>query len=133
MMLYSAVLIIPADLKPEADAVGAAMGWGATSYTIPLGDGEKSTHFGLRADVDAQFIRWIKGLDQLPEDCAGLAAPVIAALIADFSPDPTVAPELELGEGADEDTSTILWGRAHLDAVLAAHGLIETCAPVPAP
>lgn len=132
-MLYSAVLIIPAHLKPEADAVGAAMGWGMTSYTIPLGDGEQITHFGLRADVDAQFIRWINELDPLPENCADFAAPVIAALIADFSPDPTVAPELELGEGADEDAPSILWGRAHLDAVLAAHGLIETIAPVLSP
>ena len=132
-MLYSAVLIIPADLKPEADVVGAVMGWGVTSYTIPLGDGEQITHFGLRANVDAQFIRWIKGLDPLPDDHADLAAPVIAAMIADFSPDPTVAPDLELGEGADEEAPVILWGRAHLDAVLEAHGLIETLAPVRAP
>jgi hypothetical protein len=118
---YSAVLIIPADLKPQADAVGAAMGWGPESYTIPLPNAKNPTHYALRADVDAQFIRWIKGLDPLPESCADLAAPVIAALIADFSPDPTV----EYGEGGDE-VPPVLWGREHLVAVLVAHGLVDT-------
>jgi hypothetical protein len=28
-MRYSAVLIVPADLKPQADTLGAAMGWGS--------------------------------------------------------------------------------------------------------
>ena len=109
MPAHSAVLIIPADLKPQADAVGEAMGWGSTSYTIPIPDAEAPTHYGLRADVDAQFIRWIKGIEPLPESCADLAAPVIAALIADFSPDPTL-------EG--DEPPPVLWGREHLDAVL---------------
>jgi hypothetical protein len=120
VMRYSAVLIVPADLKPQADTLGAAMGWGSESYTIPIPDAENPTHYGLRADVDAQFIRWIKGIEPLPESCADLAAPVIAALIWDFSPDPTIeAPE-------DDETYSappVLWGRKHLDAVIAAHGL----------
>ena len=111
MPAHSAVLIIPADLKPQADAVGEAMGWGSTSYTIPIGDGEQVTHYGLRADVDAQFIRWIKGVDPLPDPSF---QPVIDALIADFSPDPTY-------EG--DDPPPVLWGREHLDAVLLDQGL----------
>ena len=110
-MSHSAVLIIPADLKPQADAVGAAMGWGETSYTIPIGDGEQITHYGLRADVDAQFIRWIKGVDPIPDPAF---QPVIDALIADFSPDPTY-------EG--DEPSPVLWAREHLDAVLETMGL----------
>jgi len=114
---YSAVLIIPADLKPQADAVGAAMGWGPESYTIPLPNAKNPTHYALRADVDAQFIRWIKGIDPLPDPSA---APILDALIADFSPDPTV----EHGEG--DEVPPTLWGRAHLDAVITAHGLVDT-------
>lgn len=91
------------------------MGWGPVSYTIPLPDSDEPTHYGLRADVDEQFIRWIRGLDPLPESCVELAAPVLPELIADFSPDPTV----ELG--GEEDAPPVLWGRAHLDAAVAAH------------
>ena len=113
-MQHSAVLIIPADLKAQADAVGAAMGWGGESYTIPLGDGESVTHYGARADVGEQFIRWVRGLEPLLEGMDS-AQPVIDALIADFRPDPTY-------EG--EDPPPVLWGRAHLDAVLGALGLM---------
>lgn len=120
-MRYSAVLIVPAALKADADALGAAMGWGPESYTIPLPKGaEEPTHYGLRADVDEQFVRWIKGLDPLPVEGG---EPVMEALIADFSPDPTIeeAPE-------DDETYTappVLWGRKHLDAVAKREGLVQ--------
>ena len=108
-MQHSAVLIIPAALKPAADAVGAAMGWGAVSYSIALSDdGETLTHYGARADVSEQYIRWVTGADPLPDPAF---QPVVDALIADFSPDPT-----------DPEKPT-LWGREHLDAVLAQHGM----------
>ena len=110
-MQHSAVLIIPADLKAQADAVGAAMGWGGESYTIPLGDGESVTHYAARADVSEQFIRWVKGVDPLPDPSL---QPVIDALITDFSPDPTY-------EG--DEPPPVLWGREHLDAALAHMGL----------
>jgi hypothetical protein len=109
-MQHSAVLIIPAAMKPHADAVGAAMGWGEQSYTIALGDGETVTHYAARTDVSTQFIRWIRGLDPLPDP---QAAPVVAALVADFSPDPLAG---------DSDLPTV-WGREHLDRVLMAMGL----------
>lgn len=113
-MQYSAILIIPAALKPAADAVGAAMGWGEISYTIPLASDPESsevTHYAARADVTEQFVRWIKGVDPLPDPAA---QPVIDALIADFTPDPTYA---------GEDPPATLWGRAHLESVLAKRGL----------
>ena len=40
-----------------------------------------------------------------------LLRPVIGALIADFSPDPS------------DSEKPVLWGAAHLEAVCAAHGL----------
>lgn len=107
-MRFSAVLLIPAAMKSQADALGETMGWGPVSYTIPLGDGETITHYAVRADVSAQFIRWVRGLDPLPDPAA---QPVIEALIADFSPDP------------DNPDAPALWGRAHLDAVMAAMAL----------
>lgn len=110
-MQHSAVLIIPAELKPAADILGATMGWGAVSYTIPVGDGETVTHFAARADVSPQFVAWITGTEALPNPAAQT---VIDALISDFSPDPAY-------EGSDPPP--MLWGRAHLDAVLAARGL----------
>ena len=109
--MHSAVLITPTALKAQADAVGAAMGWGPVSYTIPLGDGETVTHYAARADVSEQFIRWMRGVDPLPEGMEH-AQPIIDTLIADFSPDPTY-------EG--DDPQPVLWGREHLDKVLTEH------------
>ena len=113
MQQHSAILIIPAALKPQADAVGQAMDWGDVSYTIALTDDPESqevTHYAARADVSGQFVRWIKGVDPLLDPAA---QPVIDALIADFSPDP---------EDAEKPA---LWGREHLDAVLSVHGLVQ--------
>jgi hypothetical protein len=115
--MHSAVLIVPAHLREQANNVAEVMGWGPSNYNIPIPDAENPTHYALRADVTEQFVRWIKGLDPLP--VAG-AEPVMEALIWDFSPDPTIeAPE-------DDETYSappVLWGRKHLDAVIAAHGL----------
>lgn len=112
--MYSAVLIIPAALKAQADAVGAAMAWGHVSYTVALGpagvEEPEITHFGCHAGVSEQFVRWVRGLDPLPDPAA---QPVIDALISSFSPDPTI----------DPDPRPVLSARAHVDAVLAEHGL----------
>lgn len=109
-MEYSAVLIIPAAMKPMGDAVAQAMEWGNIAYTIPLStDEETVTHYGCRADVSPQFARWVRGDDPLPDQ--GLA-PVINALIWDFSPDLDPDPE---------NPKPTLWGADHLDAVLAAN------------
>ena len=96
--MRSAVLILPEDLKLQGDAIGEAMGWGPESYTIPLSDDQINiTHYGLRADVDDQFIRWITGIDTLPIPDADI---VLESLIYDFS-----------------GTEHSLWGREHLDYV----------------
>jgi hypothetical protein len=111
-MTYSAVLIVPAAIKPQADAIGKAIGWGDVSYTIALGDGETITHYGARADVSAQFVGWVRGEHPLPD---AAFAPVIAGIIADFSPNPDPA----------EDSAPVVWGKAHLDRVLGATQLIR--------
>ena len=96
--MQSAILILPADLKAQGNAVGEAMGWGPESYTIPLSNNSMDiTHYGLRADVSDQFIRWITGVDALPIEGADV---VLASLIYDFS-------------GAEHN----LWGREHLEYV----------------
>lgn len=110
MQEFSAVLILPAALKDAGDAVAQAMGWGQIAYTIPLGADDTVTHYACRADVSEQFTRWIKGDDPLPDPSI---APVVSALIWDFSPD------------LSDPEKPRLWGRAHLDAVLAANGLVE--------
>lgn len=112
MQEFSAVLILPAALKDAGNAVAQAMEWGQIAYTIALSadGGETVTHYACRADVSEQFMRWIKGDDPLPDP---YIAPVVNALIWDFSPDP------------DDAESQRLWGRDHLDAVLAAQGLVE--------
>ena len=96
--MQSAILILPAELKSQGNAVGEAMGWGPESYTIPLSNnGLDITHYGLRADVDDQFVRWITGVDPLPMSDVEI---IIASLIYDFS-----------------GTEHSLWGREHLDYV----------------
>lgn len=119
--MYSAVLILPMALKDAGDQIGAAMGWGPVSYTIPLisEDASEATHVGLRADVQPSFIDMIEAARQgvYPEALPEAALrPVIEALIADFSPDPS-APE-----------KPVLWGAEHLEAVCASHGLVRAAA-----
>jgi hypothetical protein len=102
MVMQSAVLILPANLKTQGNTIGDAMGWGPESYTIPLSDnGADITHWGLRADVDEQFVRWITGVDPLPLPDANT---VLESLIYDFS-------------------ENSLWGRDHLEYVCALHNL----------
>ena len=119
-MLYSAVLIIEDSLREQADAMGAAMGWGPVSYTIPLvaaqspedspedRPDEPITHWACRLDVPRSDIAAIRA--------EGEAAPalqdhgtVLQHLVADFSPDPD----------APADAQSALWGHAHLGATLA--------------
>ena len=113
--MHSAVLILPIQLKAQGDAIGAAMGWGSPSYSIPLAaeGASEATHVGLRADVHPSFIDMIVAAGQgvypeaVPE---AVLRPVIEALIADFSPDPS------------DPEKPVLWGADHLEAVCATHG-----------
>lgn len=114
--MHSAVLILPMALKDAGDQIGAAMGWGPVSYSIPLAaeGASEATHVGLRADVQPTFIDMIVAAGQgvYPEAVPGaVLRPVIEALIADFSPDPS------------DPEKPVLWGADHLEAVCAAHGL----------
>jgi hypothetical protein len=105
MVMQSAVLILTTDLKSQGNAVGESMGWGPESYTIPLStNGIDITHYGLRADVSDQFIRWITGVDPLPIPDAEI---IIASLIYDFS-----------------GTEHNLWGREHLEYACNQNNLI---------
>ncbi len=102
--MQSAVLILPVELKSQGNAVGEAMGWGPESYTIPLStNGIDITHYGLRADVSDQFIRWITGVDPLPITDAD---EILTSLIYDFS-------------GSEHN----LWGREHLEYVCSNYNL----------
>lgn len=107
--MHSAVLIIPAAMLAQANALGESMGWGPESYTVPLStDGETVTHYGCRADVGSLFVEWINGTTPLPDPAA---QPIVDALIWSFSPDP-MAPD-----------APVLWGREHFDATMAQHGM----------
>jgi hypothetical protein len=60
--MYSTVLITPAALVTEANALGAALGHGPETYTVPLtADGETLTHWGAHAVTTASFIDLILG------------------------------------------------------------------------
>ena len=85
------VLIVPADLKDKANALGAAMGWGPDSYSVPLSadSGEPATHWGLNiANAGEDFITLLEGaakgqmpehLDFPPEDFAKVLGGLIDA------------------------------------------------------
>lgn len=104
--MKSAVLILPAELKSQGNAIGEAMGWGPESYTISLSDnGVDITHWGLRADVDAQFVRWITGVDPLPLSGADT---VLESLIYDVA-----------------GTEHNFWGKDHLDFVCNNYNLTQ--------
>ncbi|ATI41946.1 hypothetical protein CBW24_07975 [Pacificitalea manganoxidans] len=68
MTHYSAVLIIPADLLDKANALGAAMGHGPESYSVPLSDGEGVTHFGARARVLPAFSAMLAAAGRIPQE-----------------------------------------------------------------
>jgi hypothetical protein len=104
MVMQSAVLILPTELKLQGNTISEAMGWGSESYTIPLSDNDFDiTHYALRADVDNQFIRWITRVDSFPIVEAEL---IIDSLIYDFA-------------GVEHN----LWGREHLEYVCNNHNL----------
>lgn len=69
MTHYSAVLIMPTALIDKANALGAAMGHGPDSYSVPLSDGEGVTHFGARARVRSSFCAMLAAAGRItPEE-----------------------------------------------------------------
>lgn len=69
MTHYSAVLIMPSVLLDTANALGAAMGHGLQSYSVPLSDGEGITHYGARARVRPSFCAMLAAAGRIaPEE-----------------------------------------------------------------
>lgn len=127
-MTTSALLIIPAALRPAANTVGAYMGWGPENYTIHLSsDGATLTHYGCRTDVTAEFMATLlaAGYDLTR---AGMTVDEIAAVQAVLDALPS-APVIPPGAAAvlaalDIDLSASLWGIDHARAALAARDLM---------
>lgn len=104
--MLSCVLILPVDLVPVGDAVGAAMGWGPKNYTVNLRSSSGLTHMGLHAWVTEGFRDLVVSGAYPPALAdAGITEPahqaMTAALISSFQ---------ALADG-------------HFDQVCAAHGL----------
>lgn len=101
--MSSTVLLIPAALQADGNAVAEQMGWGPSNYSVPVTtDGTTVSHYGLHTFTSAQFQGWVEGTEPLPEGMTH-AQPVIDALIYSFRDD--------------------IKNREHFDAVLAANGL----------
>ena len=93
----SVVLIAPAALLEQVNALATAMGWGPDCYSVPLSltGAAPATHWGLRTWATASFVALVDGAarGELPQELAGTFAPadvatLIAALI--ISTDPAV-------------------------------------------
>lgn len=75
------VLIIPANLLTKANALGAAMGWGPDSYSIPLSvsGSAPATHWGLNlANAGEEFLSMLLGASQgqVPEELVDVGFPM---------------------------------------------------------
>lgn len=85
-MTTSAVLIAPAALLPQANALGQAMGWGPGSYSVPLSPTSAApiTHWGLRTWAADGFAAMVEaaGRGELPTELQDAFAPAdVAALV----------------------------------------------------
>lgn len=54
-MAWSTVLIIPAALLDKANLLGAALGYGPESYTVPIPSDGEATHYGAHTLASAEF------------------------------------------------------------------------------
>lgn len=92
--MLSCVLILPLSQVATGNAVGAAMGWGPNSYSIPLSaDGaDPATHMGLHTWATEEFQQMI-ATGYYPPDLADAGIEqaafddMMAALISSFWPD----------------------------------------------
>lgn len=53
--MYSTVLIIPAELREQANALGESLGYGPDNYSVPLYSEGTLSHYGLHAWMDEGF------------------------------------------------------------------------------
>lgn len=98
----SVVLIAPAALLEQANALAAAMGWGPDCYSVPLSaSGEApATHWGLRTWAADSFAGQVEAAAQgvLPEELAGTFEPAaVAALIGAL----TISIEADVADPAE--------------------------------
>lgn len=54
-MSYSTVLIVPTALRDRANLLGAALGYGPTSYTVPIPPDAPPSHWGAHTYAGAEF------------------------------------------------------------------------------
>lgn len=91
-MLWSCVLILPADQVATGNAVGAAMGWGPDNFSVPLSANSLATHWGLHAWVGEDFKALIEN-SVYPPELAGAGVTqaeydaMRAVLVASFQAD----------------------------------------------
>lgn len=105
--MLDVVLIVPEALKARADALAAAMGWGAPAYTVPLLTAGEVTHWGLQTWAPTAIVAMVE------RGKAGHKPEALAAFPdADFA---AVMAGLIMSARAES--------QGHFDAVLAEHGL----------
>ena len=61
MATYSTVMIVPAALRDDANLLGAALGHGPESYTVPIPSDGETTHWGSHSWPDESFFAMIVG------------------------------------------------------------------------
>lgn len=86
-MSWSTVLMIPAALRSSANLLGAALGYGPESYTVPIPSGGEATHFGCHTWAGPEFFDLIlaaRAGNLPPVDWAahGLTAAEVASVLA---------------------------------------------------
>ena len=86
-MAWSTVLIIPAALLDKANLLGAALGYGPESYTVPIPSDGVATHYGAHTLASADFFDLIAAaqsgtLPPLDWSAAGLTEGDVLAVLA---------------------------------------------------
>lgn len=72
--MLSVVLIIPADLRDKANALGEALGHGPNNYSVALTNATAPTHYGLHTWATQAFVDMLaagvmpEGLDYPQDD-----------------------------------------------------------------
>lgn len=105
-----AILIVSAQSRNEANALGEAMGWGSDNYTVKLSSREDgvTTHYGLATPVSDSFVAMYEAcLEGVPPE--GIPPELIAVV-------PLISADFDL-EGLY--TSPL----AHFEMVIQAQGL----------
>lgn len=86
-MTWSTVLIIPAALLDKANLLGAALGYGPESYTVPIPAEGEATHYGAHTMASAEFFNLVAAaqsgsLPPLDWPAAGLTEGDVLAVLA---------------------------------------------------